>query len=95
LQGALRHTQAGLLLGCLEVMIEDVAAEATGTGSLSKFCLCCMPDLPKQTRLETMDLIYTYLGNSCSSTLVMVRPHQLAEASSATRGGTGANNRIA
>ncbi|KAA6422807.1 MAG: hypothetical protein FRX49_07342 [Trebouxia sp. A1-2] len=30
-QGALRHTQAGLLLGCLEVMIEDVVAEATGS----------------------------------------------------------------
>ncbi|DBA84856.1 TPA: hypothetical protein ACH3X1_005879 [Trebouxia sp. C0004] len=30
-QGALRHTQAGLLLGCLEVVIEDVVAEATGS----------------------------------------------------------------
>ncbi|DBB12260.1 TPA: hypothetical protein ACH3X3_006362, partial [Trebouxia sp. C0006] len=30
-QGSLRHTQAGLLLGCLEVMIEDVVAEATGS----------------------------------------------------------------
>lgn len=29
-QGALHQSQAGLLLGCLEVMIEDVVAEATG-----------------------------------------------------------------
>lgn len=71
------HTQAGLLLGCLEVMIEDVVAEATGTGSLSNFCFCCMPDLPNQTRLETIDRIYTYLGHSCSAARVMVRPHQL------------------
>ena len=35
LQGALRQTQAGLLLGCLEVMIEDVVAEATGTAASS------------------------------------------------------------
>ena len=30
-QGGLHQSQAGLLLGCLEVMIEDTVAEATGT----------------------------------------------------------------
>ena len=29
-QGGLHQGQAGLLLGCLEVMIEDTVAEATG-----------------------------------------------------------------
>ena len=31
--GALHQTQAALLLGCLEVLIEDVVAEATGTAA--------------------------------------------------------------
>ena len=68
--GIVAHTQAGLLLGCLEVMIEDVVAEATGTVRLPKPVLCCMPESPKQARLEIIDLIHTYLGNSCSSTKI-------------------------
>ena len=46
-------------------MIEDVVAEATGMGSLPKSRLCCVPELTKQTRLETIDLLHTYLGKSC------------------------------
>ena len=41
LQGCLHQTHAGLLLGCLEVVIEDVVAEATGTNI--PFCCLLLP----------------------------------------------------
>ena len=41
-QGALRQTQAGLLLGCFDVMIEDCMTDATGVfPSALPFALPC------------------------------------------------------